>query len=284
MEKNLCKCTVGSGQQGGRPGWAAMQKVPPPLPSLLRPSYSSPRSPQFLLQFPPLPPAPLLLLPSDRWLEQVEAAHRLTCTAPQSSPCPPKTAFSPLTNNTFAKISKNQIKIRKTHFCWWLGYIKVPFWASRHTFLPGSYSSHLHLPKLSLRGKNFWLLRCVCSEKKAVSGPTPKQSKAPIIFSGVPSKTKNQFWNQNLEHENPILHYNTYLLLWKQIMSLNRVLADPIFHSLHQSLAFLLPRPIFQYPSSFRLIIAHRVIGQNSQEILARLNSIGFLSQVFWKL
>ena len=70
------------GRGGSRPGWAVMQKVP--LPSLLRPSIQSPRPPQLLLQFPPLPLPPLLLLPSDRWLEQVEAAHRLTCTAPQS--------------------------------------------------------------------------------------------------------------------------------------------------------------------------------------------------------
>ena len=101
MAGNLCKCTVGSGQGG--PGWAAMQKVPLPAPPLVQSPPSSP-APH---PVPPTPPAPP---PSGSMVGAMEAAHRLTCTAPQSPLCP-KTAFPLIKSKTFVKISGNQITV-----------------------------------------------------------------------------------------------------------------------------------------------------------------------------
>ena len=114
---------VGRGRAAGQGGqWCRR------FPSLLRPSIQSPRPPQLLLQFPPLPLPPLLLLPSDRWLEQVEAAHRLTCTAPQS----------PLPQNCILSHHKQYFcqNLQKpdhiaTRFFWWVNRVikkaKQPF-------------------------------------------------------------------------------------------------------------------------------------------------------------
>ena len=114
MAGNLCKCTVGSGQGG--PGWAAMQKVPLPAPPLAQSPPSSPAphpvppsspTPPRLPPTHPCPPAPP---PFGSMVGAMEAAHRLTCTAPQSPLCP-KTAFPLIKSKTFVKISGNQITV-----------------------------------------------------------------------------------------------------------------------------------------------------------------------------
>ena len=149
MEKNLCKCTVGSGQQGGRPGWAAMQKVPPPLPSLLRPSYSSPPPPRLLLQFPPRTPAPPAPPPFGSMVGASGGRPQANMHCTPIFPLPPQNCIlSPHKQYLCQNLQKTDINSENPF------PLMIRIYQSALLSKPACLaSSHLHLPKLSLTGK-----------------------------------------------------------------------------------------------------------------------------------